>query len=99
MLRSRSDLPTVLQGSAPESAPRSAGRSVILSDEQVEELLQEAGTRLKHASDLTTQVAEGSGEQDVIAVGSVGKRKPYPYMCISHLNRMNANNLKIAKAH
>lgn len=71
-----------LQGSAPEFAPRSAERPEILSDEQIEQLLQEAEARLRQASEVTVQAANRPEDQDVIAVDRVGKRKPY--VCISY---------------
>jgi hypothetical protein len=66
----------VLQGPVLEAAPPSAAKSEILSDDQIEQLLQEAETRLRHSSEANSQAVEALDERNVIAVGSFGKRKP-----------------------
>jgi hypothetical protein len=47
----------------------------ILSDEQIEELLQEAANRLSNASDSAALAVETPENEDVIATGTAGKRK------------------------
>lgn len=47
----------------------------ILSDEQIEELLQEAANRLTNASDSAALAVETPENEDVIATGTAGKRK------------------------
>lgn len=47
----------------------------ILSDEQIEELLQEAANRLTNASDSAALAVETPQNEDVIATGTAGKRK------------------------
>jgi molecular chaperone DnaK (HSP70) len=66
-----------LQETGHEAVLHFPEKSEILSDEQIEQLLQNAEARLKHASELSAHAAEAPEVQDVIAVGSVGKRKPY----------------------
>lgn len=60
-----------------ESVPHSTESSEILSDERVEQLLQEAETRLRETSDVALLPSQASEVEDVLTVGSVGKRKSH----------------------
>ena len=71
----------VLQGSRPESAPGSAAKSEIFSDEQIEQLLQEAKVRLQQASELAAHAPASASDaledQHISVIGSVGRRERY----------------------
>jgi hypothetical protein len=60
-----------------EAASREEASPGVLTAEQIEQLLQEAETRLRNASDAAHQDLEASERQDVIAIETVVKRKPY----------------------
>ena len=49
----------------------------VLINEQIEHLLKEAETRLRNISDSSPQDVEAQESQDVIAIGTVTKRKQY----------------------
>lgn len=51
--------------------------SEVLSDEQIERLLQEAETRLRNASELVTQARDISQDEDIIGLETAGRRKQY----------------------
>jgi transposase len=65
-----------LQGSDLQSPPPSVEKPQILNDDQIEQLLQEAETRLLQASQLTIQAEKTPEDQDLITVENVGRRKP-----------------------
>lgn len=91
-------VPTMaLQVSTLESTPHSPEKPDFLSDEQVDILLREAETRLKHAHDLVEKAAEGPEEHDTIAVGSVEKHKSC--VCPGYPKQTHIDNLQTTKAY